>query len=126
MISVLAAALLSRSLAAAAATPAGRWQGDVHVSPAGPHTSVASALRAVRGRENATVVVLGAGFDTRALRFGAAHDGVRWAEVDLPEVVAQKQRLLARAERRRPQLSSVNMPPAVSGRAPPALRLLDS
>ena len=74
----------------------------------------------------ATVVVLGAGFDTRAPRSGAAHDGVRWAEVDLPEVVAQKQRLLARAERRRPRLSLVNMPPAVSDRAPPALRLLDS
>eukprot|EP01050_Picozoa_sp_SAG11_P050931 SAG11_NODE_28667_length_319_cov_0.704545_1_plen_85_part_10 len=32
-------------------------QPDVHVSPAGPHTSLASALLAVRGRPNATVVV---------------------------------------------------------------------
>ena len=48
-------------------------------------------LRAAGGAPT-SVVVLGSGFDTRALRFGAAYRETRWAEVDLPDVIAQKRR----------------------------------
>ncbi|EOD30942.1 hypothetical protein EMIHUDRAFT_99225 [Emiliania huxleyi CCMP1516] len=62
------------------------------------------------GQRPTRVVVLGAGFDTRALRLGAAHASASWAEVDLPDVIAQKKRLLARASRRRPQLAAAGLP----------------
>ena len=53
-----------------------------------------------------TAVVLGAGFDVRPLRLAepAKAEGAptRWAEIDLPEVVEQKARLLRRVRGRRP------------------------
>ena len=69
-----------------------------------------------------TVVVLGAGFDLRAMRLSDAHetaadaDGeattrpsstatTRWAEIDLPHVIEQRSRLLGRLARRRPHLA---------------------
>ena len=52
------------------------------------------------------VVILGAGFDARALRLDSpANLTISWAEVDLPHVMAQKQRLLGRLRQRRPQLA---------------------
>ena len=52
------------------------------------------------------VVTLGAGFDVRQQRLADEH-GARgsWAELDLPDVVEQKRRLLARAARRRPGMA---------------------
>ena len=47
----------------------------------------------------AMLVSVGAGFDVRAFRVA---DGLRCAEIDLPDVVAQKRALLARLARRRP------------------------
>ena len=53
------------------------------------------------------VIVLGAGFDLRPLRLrSAAAASARWAELDLPHVVAQKSALRARLLRRRPQLAA--------------------
>ena len=47
----------------------------------------------------AMLVSVGAGFDVRAFRVA---DGLRCAEIDLPDVVSQKRALLARLARRRP------------------------
>ena len=52
------------------------------------------------------VLVLGAGFDTRPFRLRAAAPTAAWAEIDLPHVVQQKRRLLARLARRRPELAA--------------------
>lgn len=68
-----------------------------------------------------TVVVLGAGFDLRAMRLSDAHETAadadseatrpsstattRWAEIDLPHVIEQRSRLLGRLARRRPHLA---------------------
>ena len=78
-------------------------------------------LRGLSADEEAVVTVLGAGFDARAVRMathvapGEEEGGkepaltgigkVSWAEVDLPHVVEQKRRLLARLVRRRPAVS---------------------
>jgi methyltransferase (TIGR00027 family) len=45
----------------------------------------------------AQVVVLGAGFDSRAYRFHDAHPGIVFFEVDLPAVIEAKKRAVARA-----------------------------
>ena len=66
--------------------------------------------------DNSTIViVLGAGFDTRAVRFMRS-SSVRWHEIDLPHVVAQKQAVLNRYELRQrkkhirlPELHSVDL-----------------
>jgi methyltransferase (TIGR00027 family) len=47
------------------------------------------------GLRRRQVVVLGAGLDTRPWRLAALPRGVRWFEVDLPEVAAAKRELLA-------------------------------
>ena len=65
-----------------------------------------------RAESSPTVVVLGAGFDLRSLRLSEDVDSSssssssqrRWAEIDLPHVIEQRQRLLNRLGRRRPQL----------------------
>eukprot|EP00808_Paulinella_micropora_P018816 g31867.t1 len=70
---------------------------------------VTAELAAPAGPAKPTyVVLLGAGFDVRALRLmGAAPaTGVVWTEVDLPHVVAQKRCLLSRLRGRRPELDS--------------------
>ena len=64
-------------------------------------------------RLDSAVVVLGSGFDTRALRLGEEEEMKRseagdlsrvlWAEIDLPAVVGQKRLLLERLVRRRPE-----------------------
>lgn len=55
--------------------------------------------------QQTAVVVLGAGFDLRSLRLSSeAARACRWVEVDLPHVVEQRRRLLARLTRRRPEL----------------------
>lgn len=41
------------------------------------------------------VVVVAAGYDTRAYRFGASHPGVRFVEVDMPHMSSKKQALVA-------------------------------
>jgi O-methyltransferase involved in polyketide biosynthesis len=66
--------------------------------------AVERELASAAGR-NATIVVLGAGFDARALRLesGPARSAA-WAEIDLPHVVEQKRRLLGRLVKRRPAL----------------------
>ena len=52
------------------------------------------------------VLSLGAGFDTRSIRFlngeAAGREGVDFFELDLPEVIAQKRGLLERYSKRRP------------------------
>lgn len=49
------------------------------------------------------VIILGAGFDTRAVRFALRHPHAKWVELDLPAVVLQKQALLTeRLVARRP------------------------
>jgi O-methyltransferase involved in polyketide biosynthesis len=52
------------------------------------------------------VLVLGAGFDTRPFRLRSTAPTAAWAEIDLPHVVQQKRRLLARLARRRPELAA--------------------
>jgi O-methyltransferase involved in polyketide biosynthesis len=66
-------------------------------------------------RRHFHVVTLGAGFDTRPMRLGVVENVQRrtatldtrltWSEVDLPEVIQQKRRMLERLTRRRPWLS---------------------
>ena len=64
------------------------------------------ASTATAGGAPPLVVTLGAGFDVRQQRLADEH-GARgtWAELDLPDVVEQKRRLLARAARRRPGMA---------------------
>ncbi len=58
------------------------------------------------GRERVAVLSLGAGFDTRSIRFlngeAAGREGIDFFEMDLPEVIAQKRGLLERYSKRRP------------------------
>ena len=57
--------------------------------------------------ERSAVVVLGAGFDLRSLRLSSSEAlSARWVEVDLPHVIEQRRRLLARLAVRRPPLAS--------------------
>ena len=66
----------------------------------GPGSSTREVARAL-GRGIEQIVLLGAGYDGRALRFGGG--AVRWFEVDLPAPQADKRRRLRRARpRRRP------------------------
>ena len=79
--------------------------------------ALADVLGLIRERDHHHfhVVTLGAGFDTRPMRLGVVEDVQRrtatldtrltWSEVDLPEVVQQKRRMLERLTRRRPWLS---------------------
>jgi hypothetical protein len=54
-------------------------------------------------RENAlrVIIVLGAGFDTRSLRYLQSYDDVSWHEIDLPEVIHQKMCMFERFRRRK-------------------------
>jgi methyltransferase (TIGR00027 family) len=54
-------------------------------------------LRAVGGEGFRQVVVLGAGYDTRALRLGERLPPARWIEVDHPATAARKARLSLRS-----------------------------
>ena len=55
-----------------------------------------AALRKAAAGGATQVVVLGAGFDSRAYRFRASHPGVRFFEVDLPTTIeAKKERIAA-------------------------------
>ena len=54
-------------------------------------------LEEALARGAAQVVVLGAGFDSRAYRFHDAHPGVAFFEVDLPATIEAKRRALERA-----------------------------
>ena len=67
--------------------------------PVGRPTGIAERTRVVDaevaraiGRGTAQVVLLGAGYDGRALRFGGG--AVRWFEVDLAATLADKRRRL--------------------------------
>jgi hypothetical protein len=55
--------------------------------------------------DDVTVVVLGAGFDTRSLRLSEEMQcpHTRWIEFDLPDVVQQKRLVLERFSSRRPE-----------------------
>ncbi len=71
------------------------WAGFFYVNARTLHidATVDHALR-----DGATqIVVLGAGFDSRAWRFHAAHPGVQFFELDLPETIAEKKRRLRQA-----------------------------
>ena len=71
------------------------WAGYYYVN-ARTHHIDASFERAVR--DGATqVVILGAGFDSRAYRMHAAHPALQFYEVDLPAVIAAKKQRLAQA-----------------------------
>ena len=71
------------------------WAGYYYVN-ARTHHIDASVERAVR--DGATqVVILGAGFDSRAYRMHAAHPALQFYEVDLPAVIAAKKQRLAQA-----------------------------
>lgn len=66
---------------------------------------------------NATIVIsLGGGFDTRSLRFrhNPRYSNVTFFELDLPDVIAQKERLLSRFYQRRPKLRSLGTPHLLS------------
>jgi O-methyltransferase involved in polyketide biosynthesis len=79
--------------------------------------ALADVLGLIRERDHRHfhVVTLGAGFDTRPMRLGVVENVRRrtatidtrltWSEVDLPEVIQQKRRMLERLTRRRPWLS---------------------
>ena len=79
--------------------------------------ALADVLGLIRERDHRHfhVVTLGAGFDTRPMRLGVVENVQRrtatidtrltWSEVDLPEVIQQKRRMLERLTRRRPWLS---------------------
>ena len=54
-----------------------------------------TALRAAAADGATQVVVLGAGFDSRAYRFRASHPQLRFFEVDLPATIEAKQKRLA-------------------------------
>ena len=78
--------------------------------------SSSSSSSSFAAGSDALVISLGAGFDTRSLRLAPRHGAaVRWAEVDLPAVVAQKDRLLRRlpdatwAARPPPQLIAADL-----------------
>jgi methyltransferase (TIGR00027 family) len=62
------------------------------------------ALREALRLETRHVVVLGAGFDVRAFRFGVT--GTRFYEIDLPHVVVQKKKLITRLIAQRPDLAT--------------------
>jgi methyltransferase (TIGR00027 family) len=69
------------------------WAGYFYVNARTRHVD-ASLQRALH--DGATqVVILGAGFDSRAWRFHAGHPTVRFFEVDLPAMIAAKKRRLA-------------------------------
>jgi methyltransferase (TIGR00027 family) len=53
-------------------------------------------LKRAARRGVAQVVILGAGFDSRAYRFHGEHPGIRFFEVDLPATLRAKQRAVAR------------------------------
>ncbi|HEX6242738.1 MAG TPA: SAM-dependent methyltransferase, partial [Polyangiales bacterium] len=55
-------------------------------------------LRSFLARGGRQVVLLGAGYDCRALRFAAQLEGVRFFEVDHPATQAQKRAVLASAQ----------------------------
>ena len=52
-----------------------------------------------------TVIVLGAGFDTRAVRFLERPQPGNWVELDLPSVVRQKSLFASRLLKRRPHIT---------------------
>src|SRR5436190_8140347 len=56
-----------------------------------------AALRRAAAAGATQVVVLGAGFDSRAYRFRASHPSVRFFEVDLPATIEAKKSRLAEA-----------------------------
>ena len=59
-------------------------------------THYIDAALARAAREGATqVVVLGAGFDSRAYRFRESHPALRFFEVDLPDTIAAKKKRVA-------------------------------
>ena len=71
----------------------------IFAAPLGRPTGMAERTRVIDaevaraiGRGTAQVVLLGAGYDGRALRFGGA--AVRWFEVDLPATQVDKRRRL--------------------------------
>lgn len=62
------------------------------------------------GSKSVFVVVLGAGFDTRSLRLSTSFPSASWFELDLPDVVQQKRRMLDRFQMRRPKYPSKKIP----------------
>jgi methyltransferase (TIGR00027 family) len=58
---------------------------------------IEAALRRAAAEGATQVVVLGAGFDSRAYRYHASHPQLKFFEVDLPWMVAEKQRRVAAA-----------------------------
>jgi methyltransferase (TIGR00027 family) len=56
-----------------------------------------SALERAAAEGATQVVVLGAGFDSRAYRFRASHPQLRFFEVDLPQMVEEKKKRIAAA-----------------------------
>jgi methyltransferase (TIGR00027 family) len=71
------------------------WAGYYYVNARTHHIDAAVA-RAVRSGAT-QVVILGAGFDSRAYRMHAAHPALQFYEVDRPAVIAAKKQRLAQA-----------------------------
>jgi O-methyltransferase involved in polyketide biosynthesis len=63
----------------------------------------------LNGRPDAVVLHLGCGLHSRAFRM-AAHEGVRWFDVDLPQVIALRRQLYSESETYRMVGSSVTDP----------------
>jgi hypothetical protein len=59
--------------------------------------------QAKEGGDGPTVIALGAGFDLRCLRLRSS-PAAHWVDIDLPHVIAQRERLLGRLFQRRPEL----------------------
>ena len=71
------------------------WAGYFYVNA---RTHYIDAMVACAAHDGLTqVVILGAGFDSRAWRFHAAHPELRFFELDLPETMAAKKRRLSQA-----------------------------
>ena len=85
-------------------------------------TEIASIRKAYGSEELIDIVVLGSGFDPRAVKFlGNAEERgeeiglVNWSEVDLPEVIEQKCKIFARFLSRRKKVFSARMPSLYGG-----------
>jgi methyltransferase (TIGR00027 family) len=71
------------------------WAGYYYVNARTHHIDAAVERAVLDGASQ--VVILGAGFDSRAYRMHAAHPALQFYEVDLPAVVAAKKQRLAQA-----------------------------
>lgn len=80
---------------------------DIHVEAELRRTGCGGSTGSGGSTVSDVVVVLGAGFDLRSLRLKSPEArAAQWVEVDLPHVIDQRKRLLARLARRRSPLET--------------------